>query len=116
MTPARKKPATDRAPEQFASLLDFLEKLDHHRASYRLASIRTESVMVEVYAPGEHWEIEFMDDGALEIERYRSPGEIHGREVLADLWRLLTPIPTEIAMVSNAIASQKKARKPRARR
>jgi hypothetical protein len=47
--------------------------------------------MVEVYAPGEHWEVEFMRDGSLEIERFRSPGEIYDDEALAELWRLFAP-------------------------
>lgn len=58
--------------------------------------------MVEVYAPGEHWEIEFMDDGTLEIERFRSPGGIQGREALVDLWELFTPPPAKNTTTTKA--------------
>ncbi|MCM3629480.1 hypothetical protein M3194_19255 [Paenibacillus glycanilyticus] len=33
--------------------------------------------MVEVAVPGQRWEIEFMDDGTIEIEKFISDGEIY---------------------------------------
>ena len=77
-----------KSKDQFVALLEFIEKLKRVDASFRLASIRRESIMVEVYAPGEHWEIEFMADGSLEIERFTSTGDIYDANALKDLWTL----------------------------
>jgi hypothetical protein len=41
--------------------------------------------MVLVTLPGERWEIEFIDDGSVEVERFMSDGEIAGEEVLNEL-------------------------------
>ncbi|HVI40044.1 MAG TPA: hypothetical protein VM577_05240 [Anaerovoracaceae bacterium] len=38
--------------------------------------------MIEVAIPGQRWEIEFMDDGTIEIEKFFSDGTIHGAEEL----------------------------------
>jgi hypothetical protein len=35
--------------------------------------------------PGERWEIEFLGDGSVEVERFLSNGEICGEEVLHEL-------------------------------
>ena len=71
------------------SLNEFLNRLDEFRAPYRIRKIRSESIMVEVVVPGEHWEIEFMDDGTVEIERFRSSGEIRDEKQLEELWPML---------------------------
>ena len=44
--------------------------------------------MVVAHAPGQYWEIEFMLDGDIDIERYRSDGQIDDDSVLQDLFDL----------------------------
>jgi hypothetical protein len=56
----------------FGRLLAFLNRLEGVNASYRLGHTRADSVMVEIALPGWRWEIEFVADGAVEIERYQS--------------------------------------------
>jgi hypothetical protein len=58
--------------------------------------------MVTVNVPGERWEVEFMDEGTVEIERF-SEGVLHGEELIAELfarfsdWRpALVRSPAEI--------------------
>lgn len=46
------------------------------------------TIVVEVSVPGERWEVEFFEDGHLEIERFRSDGQIDDERVLEDLWRM----------------------------
>ena len=41
--------------------------------------------MVEIATPGGRWEVEFMDDGGVEIERFVSDGTIAGSEAISDL-------------------------------
>lgn len=70
-------------------VLSFLAELERMRAPYELAVNREDALMVLVATPGERWEIEFLADGDIEIERFRSDGQIAGPEALDDLWALL---------------------------
>lgn len=64
----------------------FLDNLEQARISYTLARHRDEALMVCVAVPGERWEIEFLKDGSVEIERFNSDGEIYGEEALDELF------------------------------
>ena len=71
----------------FARLLAFLNRLDQANAWYRLGHTRPDSVMVEIALPGWHWEVEFMADGTVEIERYQSVAGVEDQlEPLEDLF------------------------------
>lgn len=72
-----------------AELLRFLERLDAHRVPYALASVRPQAIMVQFAVPGERWEVEFMTDGSVEVERFRSDGTIGDESMLQDLWNAL---------------------------
>jgi hypothetical protein len=56
----------------FGRLLDFLNRLDQANISYKLDHTRPDSVMIDISLPGWRWEIEFVIDGSVDIERYRS--------------------------------------------
>jgi hypothetical protein len=71
--------------EPFGKLTTFLKKLDRARIHYSLACHREGAIMVLVTVPGERWEIEFLAEGSIEVERFLSSGEIWGEEVLAQL-------------------------------
>lgn len=49
-------------------------ELDSRHASYQVLIARPEAIMVSVAVPGERWEIEFFDDGHVELERFVSQG------------------------------------------
>jgi hypothetical protein len=68
----------------FDRFLDFIRACKDVRAWYRIESIRDNTVMVLSKLPGQYWEIEFFDNGELEIERYFSPGKIETNEDLLD--------------------------------
>jgi len=70
----------------FARLTTFLACLDRAKIHYTLACHRDHAIMVLVTLPGERWEIEFIDDGSVEVERFMSDGEIAGEEVLTELF------------------------------
>lgn len=57
-------------------LLDFLAQLDAAAIRYTLASFRDDALMVRVSVPGERWEVEFMRDGSIEVEVFRSDGHV----------------------------------------
>jgi len=62
----------------------FLAALDERHASYRLDRVR-EAIMVIVATPGERWEVEFMDGGSVEVERFRTDGSISDGRALHEL-------------------------------
>lgn len=67
-------------------LIDFLEELDEAKIYYRLNKIR-DSILVEVAVPGERWEIEFMKDGSIVIEKFKSDLEIYDESEIKILLR-----------------------------
>jgi hypothetical protein len=69
----------------FRELTTLLKKLEQAHIHYTLASHREDAIMVLVTVPGERWEIEFLGDGSVEVERFLSNGEICGEEVLHEL-------------------------------
>jgi len=60
----------------------FLNILDENNIYYHLNKIRPEGIMIEVTVPGQRWEIEFMEDGTVEIEKFISDGSFYGKEEL----------------------------------
>ena len=61
--------------ETIKSLVAFLEMLEERKIYYKLNKIR-DSILVEVTVPGQRWEVEFMSDGSVEIEKFLSDGTI----------------------------------------
>ncbi len=75
-------------PNPFDRLIAFLERLDEASIPYRLDHSRDDAIMIVAFAPGEYWEIEFLADGGIDIERFRSNGEIHDESALEELFAL----------------------------
>lgn len=72
----------------FRKLIAFLERLDEAKIPYTMSHSRDDAIMVTAFAPGQYWEIEFLDDGDIDIERYRSDGHIDDESVLEELFAL----------------------------
>ena len=70
---------------QPATLFSFLQELRQAKIHYRLSDPRDDAIMVEVAVPGERWEIEFSEDGSVEVEVFRSDGQIRDVSSLSDL-------------------------------
>lgn len=68
------------------SLLEFLERLEQERIGYHLQHTRPESIMVSIAVPGERWEVEFLEDGHVEIEKFIGDGQISGEALLDTLF------------------------------
>ncbi|MDC0762620.1 hypothetical protein POF51_18055 [Brevibacillus sp. AG] len=73
--------------ERLHELNDLLNKLEERHIFYRLSKIRSESIMIEVAVPGQRWEIEMMEDGRIEIEKFISDGDIYDEKELDVLFR-----------------------------
>ena len=66
------------------TLPTFLDRLTARRLSYYLARYR-DSILVTVATPGVRWEVEFMDDGGIEVEKFTSSGDMGGAAWVDDL-------------------------------
>lgn len=66
-------------------LRTFLADLRQARIHFRLRDSREDAVGVDVAMPGERWEVDFLDDGSVEVEVFRSDGRIADESALADL-------------------------------
>jgi hypothetical protein len=62
----------DARHEIFGRLLGFLNRLDGAHIYYTLGHTRPESVIVDISLPGWRWEVEFMMNGSIEVEGYKS--------------------------------------------
>jgi hypothetical protein len=65
----------------FHKLLLFLGELEQAKIWYRIEHVRN-SMMVIVAMPGERWEVEFFEDGEVEVERFLTSGKIEGEGAL----------------------------------
>jgi len=65
-------------------LLNFLQKLEQHKIHYTLEHNRDEFIMVLVTVPGERWEVEFDEDGNVEIEVFKNSTGVYTDENLLD--------------------------------
>jgi hypothetical protein len=71
-------------------LINFLNKLEDNNIFYKLDKVRNEAIMVEVAVPGQRWEIEFMEDGTVEIEKSISDGDYYEVKELETLFKDFT--------------------------
>ena len=69
----------------FERMMQVAEQLRAAHIFHTWASHRYDAVMILAAVPGERWEIEFLSDGSIEIERFISTGEIEDESALADL-------------------------------
>ncbi|MED1205296.1 hypothetical protein [Heyndrickxia acidicola] len=72
---------------EIRDFIQFLNKLEDRHIYYRLNKVREEAVMVEVAVPGQRWEIEFMEDGTVEIEKFISDREYYDGEEIETLFK-----------------------------
>jgi hypothetical protein len=95
--------------DRFDNLLAFLERLDKAKVPFRIAYQREEAISIIAHAPGEYWEIDFLSDGEVDVERYRSDGHIDDESVLDELFHLWAddaPASEEAVKTNDAIAGK----------
>jgi hypothetical protein len=60
----------------FDKLTEFLDQLKLAKIHYSIEFNRDTAIMVIAVVPGERWEVEFFQDGSVEIEIFKSDGKI----------------------------------------
>jgi len=71
-------------------LLGFLSHVEALRLSHRIEHNRKDSIMVLIAVPGERWEVEFFEDGRIELEIFGNSSAVFS-VTLDDLLRRLAP-------------------------
>lgn len=72
MTGFSEDPKTPVSP--VSSVADFCQTLVRNGIRYHMDVCSDYAIMVTVAVPGERWEIEFMENGEVQIERFVSEG------------------------------------------
>jgi hypothetical protein len=70
----------------YQRLLKFLSRLEESHLHYAIGHARDEAIMVTVAVPGERWEVEFLVDGSVEVERFVSTGVLGDAGSLDELF------------------------------
>lgn len=86
----------------FTKVMHFLDRLEAHDIPYTLTRVREEALMVNIAVPGERWEVEFLGDGGVEIERFRSSGDIEDETSLSELFTRYAEVMPSPALVMAA--------------
>jgi hypothetical protein len=71
---------------ELKEFITFLNKLEENSVFYKLNKIRNEAIMVEVAVPGQRWEIEFLEDGTVDIEKFISDKDMYDVNELETLF------------------------------
>jgi len=87
---------------QFARLLALLNRLDQAKIPYKMRHSRLDAIMIVAFAPGQYWEIELLQDGDIDIERYRSNGHIDDESVIEQLFALWSGDETITPQATNS--------------
>ncbi|MDX2314412.1 MAG: hypothetical protein QNL90_10105 [Gammaproteobacteria bacterium] len=71
-----------------SELTKLLDRLDEAEIQYTLASVSEGAIVVGVDVPGEHWKMEFMDDGDIEVEIFKGDGQVFDYGIIEDLFEM----------------------------
>ena len=69
-----------------SELTDLLDRLDEAEIPYTLASVSEGAIEVGIDVPGEHWKVEFMDNGEIDVEIYKGDGQIFDYSIIEELF------------------------------
>ena len=72
---------------ELGNLLSFLNKLEDKNIYYKLNKIRKEAIMIEIVVPGQRWEVEFLVDGTIDVEKFISDEGYYDESELNVLFR-----------------------------
>ncbi len=64
------------AKEIYSSMLNLLRELESRNIFFTIERHCDEGVMIVASVPGQRWEIEFLEDGEVRIEKFISDGKI----------------------------------------
>ncbi len=71
---------------RFPKLKNFLTQLEKNKIHYTLTNHRDEVIMVTVVIPGQRWEIEFFENGLVELEKFKTSNDIEEVSFLSQIF------------------------------
>ncbi len=71
---------------KLSKLTEFLDRLDDSDFHYTLSSVTEDAVTVAVRTGDERWEFEFAGDGEIEVEVFKSDGELGDESMIDELF------------------------------
>jgi len=71
----------------FATLMELIRELKEAKIFFELSHHRDDGISILATVPGERWEIDVLDDGEVDFERFKSDGTIHERATLNEAIR-----------------------------
>jgi hypothetical protein len=69
-----------------SDLTELLDRLDAAEIPYTLSSVTEGSILVGIDTTDEHWQVEFMGDGDIDVEIFKSDGQIFDYSIIEDLF------------------------------
>lgn len=67
-------------------LRSFISKLEETNIHFELSHYRDDAISVVVTVPGQRWEVDFLNDGSIDVEKFVSNGTISGEEAFQELF------------------------------
>jgi hypothetical protein len=81
------------AADRFDKLLGSLRRLEEAKIYHRVVSNRYDAISVVVTVPGQRWEVDFLADGDIDVERFVSTGDIDDESALEELFEKFSEPP-----------------------
>ena len=69
---------------ELSDLLSFIAEIEED-VDYALDVVTPDAIIVEIATPGQRWEVQFMTNGAIEVEKFVSDGETYRPDSVASL-------------------------------
>ena len=73
---------------ELSDLLSFIAEIEED-VDYALDIDRPDAIMVAIATPGQRWEVQFMTNGAIEVEKFVSDGETFRPDSVAALVKVI---------------------------
>jgi|APSaa5957512622_1039677.scaffolds.fasta_scaffold41081_2 hypothetical protein len=93
--------------QKLKDVIAFLELLEEKKIVFELDKIR-DSICIVAYVPRQIWEIEYMSNGAIEIEKFISDGQIFDETEIDALFREFSECGKSYSLSQKAIQNRTK--------
>jgi hypothetical protein len=67
-------------------IISFISSLDKAKINYTIEYNRNDAISILAVVPGERWEIDFVSNGTVEVEIFKSDGELYDNSMLNNLF------------------------------
>ncbi|MEN6440683.1 MAG: hypothetical protein ABFD97_19095 [Syntrophobacter sp.] len=72
--------------DRFMLIFEIIEKLNRSKIYYSIRASREDAISIDVAVPGQRWEIDLIKDGSIDVEIFKSDGNIYDESKLNELF------------------------------